>query len=137
MARKPLYVHRRIDELLYLRLAVVGRLEVGHMFKRSLDILYLRRRHRGDQLRYRVHLDDWDIQRAADVFNRAAALHPSEGYDLRDVVRAVLFDNIGDQLFTSLVGDVGIDIGHAYAFRVEKTLKEQIVPYRVEVGYPQ
>ena len=102
--------------------------------ERALDVLDVRGRHRRDELRYRVDLRYRYAERAADVLYRAAALHASEGDYLRDLVRAVLLHYVGDELVAAFVGYVGVDIRHAYAFRVQETFKEQIVAYRVEVG---
>ena len=77
------------------------------------------------------------IHRTSYVLYSAASQHPSEGHYLGDVIYAVLFDYVGYQLVAPFVGDIGIYIGHAYAFRVQEAFKEQIIPYRVKVGYPE
>ena len=62
-------------------------------------------------------------------------LHGSEGDYLGNSALAVLSGNIVDYLLAAFITEVYIYIGHADPFRIEETLKNQIVPDRVNVGY--
>ena len=64
----------------------------------------------------------------------AARRHGAEGDDLRHVVRAVLANDVVDDLLPALVAEVDVEIGHADTLRVEKALEQQVILHGVDAG---
>ena len=70
---------------------------------------------------------------SGNVSHRLFCLHGSEGYYLRNPALSVLSGNVVDYLLSALIAEVHINIGHADPFRIEETLKNQVIPDRVDV----
>jgi hypothetical protein len=60
--------------------------------------------------------------------------HRSERDDLRDTVLAVFFRHVRNHFVAPLDAEIGIDVGHRDAVRIEESFEEQIEPDRIEVG---
>ena len=67
------------------------------------------------------------IERTTDIADRAFCRHRTERHDLRDVIIAVPFFDVFDDLTAADVAEVNVNIRHRHAFRIEETLKEKIV----------
>src|ERR1700716_4182831 len=88
----------------------------------------------GDELR---DLDDdavGNLEPAACVADGCARGHRPEGDDLGDAIRAVLLAHVVDDAFSSVDGEVDVDVGHRLAAGVEEPPEEQVVADRVDVG---
>lgn len=57
----------------------------------------------------------------------------TEGDDLRHMVLPVFVGQIGDDLAPAAVAQIGIDIRHGHALRIEKAFKQEIKPQRVQL----
>ena len=90
---------------------------------------------KGNSLGDGIRLGIAYTQGSGNISYRLLCLHGSEGYYLRNPALAVLAGNIVDYLLTALIAEVYIDVGHTDPFRIEETLKYQIVPDRVNVSY--
>ena len=75
-----------------------------------------------------------DTESSCHIPHRLLCFHGPEGYNLGNSALTVLSGNIVDYLLTAFIAEVDIDIRHADSFRIEETFKNQIVPYRVDVG---
>ncbi len=51
------------------------------------------------------------------------------------MVGTVFPDNVIYHLRPAVISEINIKIRHAHALRIKKTLKQQVVPYRVYAGY--
>ena len=74
------------------------------------------------------------LQHAPDIAQHGACGHGAEGGDLRHRFLAVLLAHIVDDPVAPLLTEVDVEVGHGYPLRVEKTLEQQVVAQRVEVG---
>jgi len=90
----------------------------------------------GDQLGDAVHLPVRHVQGPAHVPDDGLGLHLSEGDDLRHAVAAVLLRDVADDLVAALHAEIGVDVGHALAVRIEEAFEEQAVSDRVDLGDP-
>lgn len=72
-----------------------------------------------------------------DILNGALGRHRSESHDMRNMVLPVFFLDIPEHLITSVIIEIYVDIRHRDAVRIEKTLEQQLVFYRVHIGYSQ
>ena len=131
VARHPLELARRIDELLHALVVVVGRLEL------RIDGERLVERHvqrEGNHLGHSVGFGVAHVQHAAHVPHDRLGGHCAEGDDLRDVIRAVAPGDVIDHLAAPLVVEVDVQIGHGDALRVQEALEEQVVFERIDGG---
>ena len=87
-----------------------------------------------DQLRDLVDDAVGDLEHAAGVAHGSAGGHRPEGDDLGDAVAAVLLGDVVDDALAAFDGEVDVHVRHVLASRVEKTLEEEPVPHRVDVG---
>ena len=81
-----------------------------------------------------VHLGVGKTHDTSNIADGLSCRHRAKGHDLRHMVFAVFFGYIFDDLAAALVAEIHVKIGHAHALRVEKTLKQKSVFYRVDVG---
>ena len=89
---------------------------------------------RWHQLCHRVNLAVGDVEGASRVADGGARQHGPEGDNLCHMVAPVFFGNVVDDLAAPLEAKVDVDIRHADALRVQKTLKQQVVFEGVDVG---
>ena len=68
----------------------------------------------------------------ADITNRRFGRERSECHDLRDMVVAVLVDDVLDNAIPTVIGKIDVDIRHRDAVGVKESLEEKIVFERVE-----
>ena len=68
----------------------------------------------------------------ADISDRRPGEHRPEGDDLGDVVWTVFAGDVGDDLVTSAVFEVDVDVGHRHPVGVEEALERQAVADRVD-----
>ena len=131
VSRHALELARRVDQLAHLRRAVIHFFQLRVDRERLLDgHVQLVRHLLGD----RVHVVVRDVERTADVADRAARSHRAEGDDLRDTVFAVLPRDVLDDLGTADVAEVDVDIRHRDALRVKEAFEIQRIMDGVEVG---
>ena len=132
VARHTFYGFRHVDNLTGLTVLFI------HGFKLRAGgkcLVYGHVKLKGNSLGDGIRLGIAYTQGSGNISYRLLCLHGSEGYYLRNPALAVLAGNIVDYLLTALIAEVYIDVGHADPFRIEETLKDQIVPDRVNVGY--
>ena len=128
----------RIKQLLDVVLALVQIAQLGRIELVALGQHFLDRDRlagdRGDHLGDAVHFGQRDIHRPADIAHGGTRLHAAEGDDLRHLLRAELIHRIADQLFTLVVREVEVKIGHGDAARIEEALEDELVTQRIQVG---
>ena len=86
------------------------------------------------QLAEPVDLPVGHLQHAADVAQHAARLQRAEGDDLRDVVAAVAFLHVADDLVAPVLAEVDVEIRHRHALGIEEALEQQAEADRIEIG---
>jgi hypothetical protein len=125
---------RGVEQLAHLRVAVVEHLEFGNLFEGGSiesppgpEGINLATRSTSERHR----------ERAARVAHRRARGHRPERDDLRDAVLAVFFGDVDDHFVAPLDAEIGVDIGHRDAVRIEEALEDQLELDRVDVGDAQ
>src|SRR5690606_1053119 len=61
-------------------------------------------------------------------------LKGTEGDDLSNLFGTVLLLHVFDDLFTPILAEVDIEVGHGDAFRIKEALEQQVVTQGIEVG---
>ena len=130
-AHKAFKLSRGVDQLLYLRLFVVGLLHLRRILQRLGDGDANRRRH---HLGHAVHFAVGQVECPADVLDGSPGGHGVEGNDLRDLFPAVLAGDIVDHFATPVHAEVNVDVRHGHALRIQKAFKKEFVLQRVDVG---
>ena len=64
----------------------------------------------------------------------ASGSHRTKGDDLHHPVGSIFLHYIVDDLLPALEAEVHVNIGHGYAFRIQETLKQQLVLNWVDTG---
>ncbi len=119
------------EQFLDLRIALFELLEDRVLLERLLE----RHVERGrNQLRDLVDIRVRHAQHAAHVADHGLRLHRSERDDLRDVLAAVLADDVLDHLAAAALAEVDVDIGHRHALGIEEALEDEIELERIDVG---
>ena len=129
VARHAFDLPRHVDQLAHLLVRLVLVAQLRHALERVVERHVQLHRH---ELCDRVADVVGDRHRAADVPDRKARRHRAEGDDLRDVVGAVLVDDVLDDLLPALVAEVDVEVRHADALRVQKALEQQVIAQRVD-----
>jgi hypothetical protein len=88
----------------------------------------------GHQFGQAVGLGQGQVHHTGHVADAALGGHAAVGDDLRHLVLAVLLHHVVDHLLAAFVVEVGVDIGHALAVRVQEALEQQVVLDGVDVG---
>ena len=119
-------VHKLAD----LRLIVVVPPQLRDLVERLIDGDV---QQVGDQPCDAVDVAVVHAQRATGVANRGLRPQRPEGDDLRDAILAVALGGVADDLFTTVVGEVEVDVRHLTAFEVQEALEHQPVLGRLDV----
>ncbi len=134
MTRHPLhcasYIHHRADSLA----SGHSRGELWRKLERSVNGYVELGRH---QLGYAVNIAVVHLERPTDVPDSGACGHGAERDDLRDSVGPVLVRDVIYDLAASLPAEVDVNVGHGDALGVEKPLKQQVVPERIDIRNAQ
>ena len=124
VTRQSLHTLRKVNQLLDLRARVVRLTEVLAAVQRLLQRnAQLTRNQLGDF----VDLTIAHAQCLAYVTHRRARLQCTEGNNLRHTLLSVTAHHIIQHLITLHIAEVCINIRHAYAFRIQKAFKQQMV----------
>ena len=125
ISRHSLYFHSGINQTPNVVRAVIKRFKVGErkrVGKRHTKLV----RHCPC---HGVNVGIRHSQRSAHVsYCRAGGKRSVSGY-LRNVILAVFIIHISDDLVTSVIAEININIGHTDSLGVKKPLKEQIEFY--------
>ena len=89
------------------------------------------------QLAETIDLTVRHFQNATDIAQHSACLQGSECDDLGYLIPPVLSLHIADHLFTAVLTEVDIEVGHRNAIRVEEAFEKQREPQRIDVGNRQ
>lgn len=123
-----------VDEVFYGCVIIVAVAQFAICFERVPDL------NRGAHWylsRYLVDIAVRHSQGSPDVPDSSLCPHSAEGDDLGHTVVPVFPGDIGDNLIAPVVLEIQVDIRHLLALYVKKTLENQPVRQRVDVGYPQ
>ena len=134
VTRQALYALRKVNQLLDLRARVVRLTEVLATVQRLLQRnAQLTRNQLGDF----VNLTITHAQRLADVAHCRARLQCAEGNNLRHTLLSVTAHHVIKYLITLHIAEVGINIRHAYTFRIQKAFEQQMVTQGLDIRYTQ
>ena len=137
VAHDALEPARHVDDLLRLRLGVVGLAQVRAGRHALVEARRASHDRLGDQLREPVAGRVVHAQHARGVACRGAGLHLAEGDDLRDRVTAVLLLHVPDHALAAPDREVDVDVRHRLALGVQEPLEQQVHVERVDVGDAQ
>ena len=91
----------------------------------------------GNQFRHLVRFCVTDTKHPRDVTDNPLCQKRTERDNLGHVETSIFLDHVVDDLSATRLAEIHIDIGHADALRIQKTLEEQIVFHRVDIGDAQ
>ena len=75
------------------------------------------------------------IHGSANIADCSFGAHCSKGNNLADAVATVLIDHVLDDFATAILAEVDVNIRHGDTFRIEETLKQEIIGEWVKIGY--
>ena len=134
VTRQSLHTLRKVNQLLDLRTRVVCLTEVLAAVQRLLQRnAQLTRNQLGDF----VYLAVAHAQCLAYVAHCRARLQCAEGNNLRHTLLSVTAHHVIQHLITLHIAEVGINIRHAYAFRIQKAFEQQMITQRFNIRYAQ
>ena len=93
--------------------------------------------HHRNQLGEPIGIAVGNIEHPRHILQHRFRGHAVEGDDLGHLVLAVAARYIIDHLAAAFDAEVGINIRHGFAFRIEEALKQQAIDHRINVGDPQ
>ena len=131
--------HRHIHPALHHRVGFIFLAELGiggFLPDHGLELGGLTAHHR-DQFGETVGIAVGNVEHAGHILQHRLGGHAVEGDDLRHLVVAVALGHVVDHLAPTLDAEVGVNIRHRFAFRVEEPLEQQAIAHRVDVGDPQ
>ena len=134
VARQALDLAGQIDHFADLAVGFVDLAEVLALLQRLVERDVQLFGHHGRDL---VDAGQRDAQRAAHVLDRRPGRQRAERADLGDVVFAVLFLDVADDLAAAFLAEVDIDIGRFLAAFVQEPLEQQVVADRAHVAQVQ
>ena len=137
LAPQSLEGARGVDDLLGLRLALVGLAELGAGLQRGVDRLVAAHDRRGVHLAELVADARREAQHACGVADPLLALDRLERDDLGHVIHAVLLGRVADHLVATALVEVHVDVGHLDPVGIEEPLEQQPVAQRIEIRDPQ
>ena len=130
MARQALQASGHIDELFYFLICIIKRFQLMIHLECFIDRdIQLLRDHFCDRITKRIR----KIHHTPDIADDTARRHRTEGDNLRYTVLAIFPHNIVYDLLSALEAKIHVNIRHGYTLRIQKTLKEQIVPDRIQL----
>src|SRR3989338_4127343 len=132
VARDALELPCRVDDRFSVPVRVIQHFELLDVYHRLVE-----RRAERDELSYFVAKVVCHTQRPSGVAHRRAGGHRAEGDYLRDMVLAVFVGDVFKHLVPAGVREIKVDIGHADALGVQKTLEKKVVFDGVDVGDAQ
>ena len=132
MARHSFYGLGHVDDLPCLHVVFVHRFKLRTGDK---GLVYGHIKLKRNSFSYGISLGIAYAQGSCNISYCLLCLHGSEGNYLRNPALAILAGNIIDYLLTALITEIYINIRHADPLRIEKTLKNQIIFYRVDISY--
>ena len=134
MSWQPLQTLGKVDQAVDIFLFLIGfpELRIHSQCLINGDI-WLLWNHLGDG----VYLGIRHVQNTAYITDHTAGCQSTEGNDLNHAVIAIFPPYIIDNFLSSFKAEVHINIRHGYSFRIQETLKEKIIPDRIQLGDPK
>ena len=131
MSRQTFQTFCRIDQPLNLWVFLIHLAQIRAHFQSQIQCHAKIIRH---CLCDGIHIIVWHIHDTPNVSDDALCLEGSEGDDLGHTVLAIFFNNIINNLASTVEAEVDINIRHGYTFRVQKSLKQKIVADGIDIG---
>ena len=129
VTRQSFQTFRHIDQILYLFVRLISPAQFRILFQRFVDsdVQLLR-----DHFRNCIYESIGQIHHPSHVADNAPGRKGSKGHDLHHTVFPVFSHHIINDLLPSLKAEVNVDIGHGHTFRIQETLKEKLIPDRID-----
>ena len=134
-----LNAHRHVDPALDIGVFFVFLTKFRRRRFRADHLLELGRlaAHHRDQLGEPIGIAVGNIEHPCHILQHRFRGHAVKGDDLGHLVFAIAARHIIDHLAAAFDAEVGINIRHGFAFRIEEALKQQAINHRINVGDPQ
>lgn len=130
IARKPFEGKAVVDHAADIVFGLVSLLEFRADFQR---LVQGHARVERDHLRDAIALGVGQTEDAANIAHNHFGAKRAKGDDLGDLRLSVFFADVIDDFWPAVVTKIHVDIGRGLAFGIEKALKKQAVPERVDV----
>ncbi len=119
------------EDLADARVFAGGFLEAGLLFEGvgELNVELV-----GDELGDALDFGEGQVEGAADVLDGGAGGEGAEGDDLGDLLAAVFFGDVLNDLAAAAGVEIDVDVGHADALGIEEAFEEQAVLKGIDVG---
>ena len=123
-----------IDQMVYILLLVISffqlRIHFQCFINGNIQLL-------GNHLCNGIHLGIRHVQYTSHIPDHTTGSQCTKGNDLHYTVLTVFANHVIDHFLPALKTEVHINIRHGYSFRIQETLKKQIVTDRIQLGDPQ
>ena len=133
VTRHALQCHGGIDQLTVFVCIIVKLFQLGQLKRMLQGNAQLCGHGFGNG----VHLSIRHAHGSAAIADGGTRSKRTKGNDLRHVFPAVPLCHVINDLVTAVIAEININIGHADAFGIEKTLKQQIIANGIHVGNAQ
>ena len=130
VARQPLQPLTHIDQLVHLFVALIELAQLCIHRKRFVDrhIQLVR-----DHFCNGIHEGIRQIHDAPDVADDTLCRQRTERDNLHNLFFSIFASDIIDDLLPAFIAEVDIDIRHGNSFRVQETLKQQVIADRIDI----
>ena len=127
---QPLQAFAHIDQTAYLLILLVHLMEFRIFLQSLVDgNIQLAGNHSGNG----IHEGIRQIHHTPHIPDDSPCRKRTKRNDLRHTVSAVLFNDVIDHFLPPLETEIHVDIGHGNTFRIQETLKNQMIPDRVDI----
>ena len=124
----------RVDDFAISRIGVIGLFEFYRFGESIFDFRSRLRRH---EFRELIHFLEWHSEDFSDIFHGRTSCHGTEGTNLGYVVSSIFISYIFEDLVTSFIREVDVDIWHADTIGVQKPFEKKAIFKGVYVGDTQ
>ena len=130
MVRQSFQTLCHINELMYPRISLINAAKLRIYLKCPVDRHIQFHRHHFCQS---IHLCIWEIKRFSDRFDDTSRRHGTECHNLRHRILTIFFRYIFDYAGTLRILEIHVNIRHGYTLRIQETLKQKVVTYRINI----
>ena len=134
MARQSLQTAGHVDQVMDLIVRLVQLLQLMVHGQRLVDgDIQLR----GDHLCDGIHLSIRHIQHTPHITDHTARRQRTESNDLNHPVFSIFSGNVVDDFLAAFKTEIHVDIRHRHTFRIQETLKQELIAHRVQLCDPK
>ncbi len=131
MPRQPFQTLTHINQMVYLLILLIQLPEFRIEFQSTV---YGNVQFVGNHFCNGIHKSVRQIHCPAHVTDHSLCRQCTECHNLHHFIGAVFPAHIINDLLPSVIAEINVDIGHGYSLRIQKTFKQQIIFYRIDIG---